>query len=79
MDNAYNHIHYVQDGEAKHLGGKAEPIVEFEPSYFSGRFIIMFDDIYTKGRTSSYRRNQLLELNATVIGLITIGKTILGT
>ena len=76
MVNAFNHVHYIQDGEPKHLGGRAEPVVELDPSFFSGRFVIMFDDIYTLGRSSTYRKNQLQELNAQVIGLITIGKTV---
>ena len=76
MLNAFYHVRYLQDGEPKHLGGRAEPVVEFDASFFSGRFVIMFDDIYTLGRTSSYRKKQLQEMNAQVIGLITIGKTV---
>ena len=76
MLNAFYHVHYIQDGEPKHLGGRAEPVVELDPSFFSGRFVIMFDDIFTSGRSSSYRKKQLQELNAQVIGLITIGKTV---
>ena len=77
MISAFDHVNYVQDGEPKHLGGRAEPIVELDASFFSGRIVLMFDDIYTRGRTSAYRKKQLQELGAQVIGLITIGKTIL--
>lgn len=76
MINALPYVEYVQDGDPKHIGGLSEAIVTFDPNFFCDKHIILFDDIYTMGRTSEYRKNQLVDIGANVIGLITIGKTV---
>lgn len=75
MKNGFDCVKYTKDGMPKHLGGMDSPIVEFDASKLSGSAVVLFDDIYTSGKTAALYRNVLEELGATVLGIMTIGRT----
>lgn len=75
MDNSFSHIRIVSDATPKHLGGTGMPELSFDQSYFKGRYILLFDDVITKGNSMYRFKNQLEEFGATVIAGFSIGKT----
>ena len=75
MENAFDHIHFVKEATPKHLGGTGYPILQFDENYFSGRYILLFDDIITKGDSMVRFKRELENLGAIVIAGVSIGKT----
>ena len=76
MNNAYSHIRVVEDGSAKHDGGTGYHLVWHDPSYFKGKYIILFDDVRTTGRSLDVERSKLEQLGSMVICAITIAQTV---
>lgn len=75
MANGYPYVHVTEEGEASHLGGVVQAKYSVDSSFFKDRFVILFDDVITSGK-SMERFKQLLEsAGATVIAGISIGKT----
>lgn len=75
MDNAFGHIQIMEDATPKHLGGTGTPVLHFDESYFHGRYILLFDDVITKGNSMLRFKSKLEALGATVIAGVSIGKT----
>ena len=75
MANAFQHVHVVRDGEAKHIGGSTMAQYDFDEDYFNGRYVILFDDVITSGSSMEQFRRKLERLGAIVIGGFSIGKT----
>lgn len=75
MSNSFKEIAYIENAHPKHLGGKVFPQLVFNPDYFEGKIVILFDDIITTGKTLSNTKAILESLNAKVIGAIAIGLT----
>lgn len=75
MDNAFDHIQVVKDATPKHLGGTGTPVLHFDEDYFNGRYILLFDDVITKGNSMLRFKRKLEALGATVIAGVSIGKT----
>lgn len=75
MDNAFDHIQVVKDATPKHLGGTGTPILHFDEDYFNGRYVLLFDDVITKGNSMLRFKKKLETLGATVIAGVSIGKT----
>lgn len=76
---SYTAISKSEDGEAGHISGKSsDPAAEFQfdTSFFSGKKVILIDDVITRGTTLESTARRLTSMGATeVIGLV-VGKTI---
>lgn len=75
MANAYPHIKVVEDGSAKHDGGDGSRKVSYDRNFFKDKYIILFDDVRTSGRSLEQERSILESFGATVICAITIAQT----
>lgn len=75
MVNAYPQILITKDGSPKHKGGTDKAELNWNNEFFKGRFVILFDDVITKGNSMLSYKYKLEEMGAYVIGGITIGKT----
>lgn len=77
MENAYIHMHVIKSGEEKKFGGKGieTNCITFDENYFKAKYVIIFDDIITKGDSMCRFKNKLEEIGATVIAGLSIGKT----
>lgn len=75
MENAYDHIYVSQDGEAKHIGGTIQATYSLDKEYFKNKFVILFDDVITSGKSMEKFRNMIVQAGAYVICGISIGKT----
>ena len=79
MENGFNHIHITKDGISKNdpgnkTGKSIQPEVSFD-NWFKEKYVLLFDDIVTKGETMLKYKSNLGKMGATVIGGICIGKT----
>lgn len=79
MENAYNYIHIVKDGMSKkdprNMTGKSiQPEVSFE-DWFSDKYVLLFDDVITKGGTMLRYKSLMEKMGATVVGGLSLGKT----
>ena len=76
MTNAFPKIEITQDAIPERDGGTGNPVLSFDNSFFKNRYILIFDDIMTTGRSIERIRQQMIKMGATPIGALTIGKTI---
>lgn len=77
MINAYPYITNVTEKVEKRFGGSALDInnLSFDESFFKGKYVLLFDDIITKGESMKNLRKKMEDLGATVVGGISLGKT----
>ena len=75
MNNAYPHIQVIEGGSAKHDGGDGSRRVSYDRYFFSGKYVVLFDDVRTTGRSLEQERQTMEELGAKVICAITIAQT----
>lgn len=75
MYNAFDHIQVMEDATPKHLGGTGTPVLHFDEDYFKGRYVLLFDDVITRGNSMLRFKRKLEMFGATVIAGISIGKT----
>ena len=77
MSNAYSHMEVVSSSAEKKFGGSGISTnnVSFDSNYFRGRYVILFDDVITKGESMLRFKRKMEELGAIVLGGISIGKT----
>ena len=75
MINAYPHIRVVEDGSARHDGGDGSRTVSYDRYFFSGKYVVLFDDVRTSGRSLEQERSTLESYGAKVICAITIAQT----
>ena len=77
MINAYPHITVVAEKEEKHLGGSGLDTskLHFDEGYFKGKYVLLFDDIITKGNSMITFKRKMEALGAIVIGGLSLGKT----
>ena len=75
MRNGYNYVSVISDGEAKHMGGTSSAQYSIDTSYFKDKYIVLFDDVITSGRSMESFKRQLEIAGAIVICGISIGKT----
>ena len=80
MENAYKHVHIVQDGMSKKdprntTGRSIQPVIKYDDNYFKGRYVLLFDDVVTKGGTMLRYKDAMKREGATVIGGMCLGKT----
>lgn len=75
MENGLSHIRITQDAIPKHLGGNGIPQKSYDQWYFSGKYVILFDDVRTSGSSIIIEKNKLESMGAMVVGVITIAQT----
>lgn len=75
MNNAFGYIQVMEDATPKHLGGTGSPVLHFDENYFKGRYVLLFDDVITRGTSMLRFKSKLEMLGATVIAGVSIGKT----
>jgi predicted amidophosphoribosyltransferase len=76
MENAYPHIHVTEDGEASHLGGSVHAQISIDTSFFNGKYVLLFDDVITSGRSMESLKYRLERAGANVVAGFSIGRTI---
>lgn len=75
MNNAFSFVHINNTVTPKHLGGEERPKVTFDKQYFEGKYVFLFDDIITSGKTMLLYKQKLESLGAIVVAGLSIGKT----
>ena len=75
MTNGYSHVHIAEEGEASHLGGVVQAQFSVDGSFFKDKYVILFDDVITSGKSMERFKRLLESAGATVIGGLSIGKT----
>ena len=75
ITNGFHHIEVTGIATPKHLGGKGCVDFDAEESFFSGKYVLLFDDLVTSGGTISLTKRRLESAGAKVIGLISLGQT----
>ena len=76
MENAYSYIHVTEDGEASHLGGNVHAQISIDSNFFRGKYVLLFDDVITSGRSMENFKYKLEHLGAKVIAGFSIGRTV---
>lgn len=75
MTNSFEHIQIVADATPKHLGGTGNPTLHFDEDFFKDKYVILFDDVITSGRSMIAFKIRLERMGAKVIAGMSIGKT----
>lgn len=75
MVNAFPYIKVVEDGVSKRDGGDGCRTVSHDRYFFSGKYVVLFDDVRTSGKTIEQERRILESLGAKVICVVTIAQT----
>ena len=77
MINAFPHITVTEERLEKHLGGTNTDTdkLSFDEDFFKGKFILLFDDVITRGNSMRTFKRKMEELGATVVGGLCIGRT----
>jgi predicted amidophosphoribosyltransferase len=75
MADAFPYVKYIEDGEAKHLGGGKSARYIFDSDFFRGKIVVLFDDVITTGRTLMDVKVALESLGAIVLCAVTLGVT----
>ena len=77
MINAYDHITVVSSTTEKKFGGSGicTESLAFDDNYFKGRYILLFDDVITKGESMLRFKRKMEELGANVIAGFSVGRT----
>ena len=76
MQNAYPYIQVTSDGEASHLGGSVKAEISIDSDFFNGKYVLLFDDVITSGRSMENLKYKLERAGAKVIAGFSIGRTI---
>ncbi len=75
MQNGFDHVEVLEDGEASHLGGKKKAEIFLDPVFFDQKKILIFDDVVTTGHSMNEMRVRLEALGASVVGFLSLGRT----
>lgn len=76
MTDAFDHIFMQANRKAKHEGGIRKDNYYLDGAFFSGRFVLMFDDVVTTGKSLRSAARQLKEVGAFVMGAYSIARSI---
>lgn len=77
----YDHVSVCGDRMTVHENRKAErdvrnaDVIEFDPTFFSGKMVVVFDDVITKGLSYAIYANRLESLGANVFGGVFLART----
>ena len=77
FNNGFDYTTIVQEGTPKHLKNveHVEMIYKVNQNFFSGKKVIIFDDVFTQGNTAVKACSILKSANAQILFLITLGRT----
>ena len=75
MENGFKHIKITADAAPKHSGGSGKPEKWYDSSFFRGKYVIIFDDVSTSGKSLVKEKAKLESLGTKVIGAITLAQT----
>lgn len=77
MSNAYDRMQVVSSSTEKKFGGSgiSADNVSFDASFFRGKYVLLFDDVITRGDSMLRFKRRMEELGAIVVGGFSIGKT----
>lgn len=77
MINAFDRITVLHNKSEKHCGGAGiqTDFLSFDENFFSGRYVLLFDDVITRGDSMRTFRHKMETLGAIVIAGMSIGKT----
>lgn len=77
MENSYDKILVLKSKIERRYGGTSidTDYLQFDNTFFRGRYIVLFDDIITRGDSMSLFKLKMQQLGATVIAGVSIGKT----
>ena len=77
MTNAYPHITVVSEKDSKHTGGTGLNIgnLSFDEEFFRDKYVLLFDDVITKGNSMKLFKRKMELLGAKVVGGMSLGKT----
>ena len=75
--NAYPHITVVTEREERHLGGSGmnSNQLAFDEDFFNGKYVLLFDDVITRGDSMRTFKHKMETLGAIVVGGLALGKT----
>ncbi len=77
MYDGFDHIELKYDREAKNQGGGEDfDNLRFDKKWFKGKTVLLFDDVVTQGNSISNMADELERMGATVIGAVTLGRTV---
>lgn len=76
MQNSFPYVQFSADRIPAHLGGERINNYILDANYFSGRMIILFDDILTTGISVAQTKELLSQAGATVVAAYFIGRTV---
>jgi len=79
IENGFDHIHIIKDGLSKNspentTGHSIQPVVRFD-DWFNDKYVLLFDDVITRGNTMLKYKTMLEKKGATVVGGYALGKT----
>lgn len=79
MIDGNKHISFVIDGISKHDcpegQSQREPVIEFDEDFFKGKYVLLFDDVRTKGTSMDSYRRKLTNMGTIVVGGLTLAMT----
>lgn len=75
MADAYDYITITKEKTPSHLGGNDSAEYSYDRSFFNGKFVVLFDDIVTRGDSVSSMKTELEALGAKVVCAVSIGRT----
>lgn len=77
MNNAYSHITVVTEKEERRSGGTSIDTskLNFDDGFFDGKYILLFDDIITRGDSMRTFKTKMESLGAIVVGGLALGRT----
>lgn len=77
MIDSFNYIKVTHAKAEVHTGGKSfsQDMLEYDPNFFKGKYVLLFDDIITTGSSMKSFKAKLQELGSIVIGGMSIGRS----
>lgn len=75
MKNGFAHITIIKEKHQSHLGGTDKAEYSYDKDFFRGAFVLLFDDVVTRGRSMEQMKSDLESIGATVVCALSIGRT----
>lgn len=75
MEDSYNYVTVTKDAVAKHLGGSGQNEVKVDKNFFKGKYVLLFDDIITRGVSMRRFKTVMMDAGAHVVAGMSIGMT----
>ncbi|MBQ4357905.1 MAG: phosphoribosyltransferase [Paludibacteraceae bacterium] len=75
IDNAYAHLRYIKDFVPQRPHEQGNPTLSIDWNYLTGRHILLFDDVVTSGKSSTFYAQLLQKRGINVVGLLSIAQT----